>query len=277
MALRTVLDLVVRMREIMNQWHPSTRPGNDGDAGNTLEDLLGVEENNFQLPDFGEVELKTKKTEGGSLLTLFHRDPYPRPSVPKLILAMGWRHSEAGGKYPNDEMSFRSTTYGHRYSDRGFSIIVDHARIYFVYEPLRVARATEDRTGVYPTYGDWADDIEARTNPSYRECMPVHYDLNMIQRGFVNKLSHTLLAFRRTRQRGGRREYYYHEAYLMRDLQFESIGALVREGSIAIDFDARTRHNHGTKFRIAKSRLGLLFNEFEQISPDDEVVQATIV
>ena len=40
------------------------RIGNDGSAGNTLEDLLGVSENNLKLPDWGEIELKTKGVTG---------------------------------------------------------------------------------------------------------------------------------------------------------------------------------------------------------------------
>ncbi|WP_411909771.1 MvaI/BcnI family restriction endonuclease, partial [Hafnia paralvei] len=58
----TTDELIYRLKSIMNIWHNGTRPGNDGNQGNTLEDLLGVAENNIPLPDLGGIfELKTQK------------------------------------------------------------------------------------------------------------------------------------------------------------------------------------------------------------------------
>ena len=66
-------------------WLVGTHQGNDGNQGNTLEGLLGVAENNLSLPDLGVFELKTQKNETGSYITLFHREPKPRASIPKLL------------------------------------------------------------------------------------------------------------------------------------------------------------------------------------------------
>lgn len=76
-------ELLEKLKTIVNRWHVGTRPGNDGNQGNTLEDLLGVEENNLSIPDYGQYELKTQKAETGSLITLFHKEPKPPRSVPK--------------------------------------------------------------------------------------------------------------------------------------------------------------------------------------------------
>ncbi len=263
MEVRTVEQLVIKMKAIMHQWHDSAREGNDGAAGNTLEDLLEVPENNFQLPDFGEIELKTNKFESKSgLITLFHKEPKPAASVPQLLKSMGWRHSEAGGGYLEDEMSFRSTTYGHRVSARGFTVKSEANRIVFVYDPLQVERTSADRTGIYATYGDWADDIEKRISPHYRDVLPVYYEVADLVEGFKSKLSHTLLALRKTRTHQEKKQFWFEEAYLMKDIRAEMIVPLIEDGSIVIDFDARTRHNHGTKFRIRKDRAPLLFTDF---------------
>ena len=81
------LDLLrIRLQEIKEMgWIRNQRPGNAGGVGNTLEDLLDVAENNLQLPDFGDWELKSQRAETGSLLTLFHCEPKPRNAriVPK--------------------------------------------------------------------------------------------------------------------------------------------------------------------------------------------------
>ncbi len=263
--ISTTEDLLKKMREIMHKWHQGTRPGNDGEAGNTLEDLLGIPENNFKIPDFGDIEIKSQKFEGRSnLLTLFHKEPEPKASVPKLLKGMGWRHEKAGTEYPEDEMSFRSTTYGHRYSDRGLTIRVDHDRYNLIYDPKQVNRNKPDTTGVFPTYGDWADDIEQRS-PQYRDIFPVYYNVPEIMTTFKEKLNHTLLVFRKTRKTAGKSEYRYEEAFLMDEVRVEQIGPLIEQGILVIDFDARTHHNHGTKYRIKKSDAHQLFTNFQAI------------
>lgn len=45
---------------------------NDGAAGNLLEQLLGIEENNLPLPNAAEWELKVQRSNTTSLMTLFH-------------------------------------------------------------------------------------------------------------------------------------------------------------------------------------------------------------
>lgn len=47
------------------------RPGNDGAVGNTLEQLLGITENNLPLPNAAEWELKGQRRQTSSLVTLF--------------------------------------------------------------------------------------------------------------------------------------------------------------------------------------------------------------
>jgi hypothetical protein len=46
-----------------------------GGIGNTFENLLGVQENNIALPDLGNFELKARRKETGSMITLFTKSP----------------------------------------------------------------------------------------------------------------------------------------------------------------------------------------------------------
>ena len=39
----------------------------------------------------------------------------------------------------------------------------------------------------------------------------------------------------------------------------------IEKGDIFIDFDARTGHNHGTKFRFKNNRLPELYEEVEEV------------
>ena len=39
----------------------------------------------------------------------------------------------------------------------------------------------------------------------------------------------------------------------------------IERGNIYVDFDARTNHNHGTKFRIKPSAFPILYDEVVEI------------
>src|SRR3989338_130363 len=113
-------------------WIRTNRPGNDGGVGNTLEDLLGIPENNLAIANTVDWELKSQRKKTPSLITLFHLDPEPRKPLTvvaqHLLPIYGWAHKEAGKKYPKSEMSFRATLTGNKSTDRGFSIKVNSIR-----------------------------------------------------------------------------------------------------------------------------------------------------
>src|SRR4030065_872156 len=123
METYTKETLIEALRTIKNLgWIPNARPKNVGGVGNTLEDLLGIEENNLPIPNASEWELKCQRLGTTSLTTLFHMEPSPRAVkfVPQiLLLKYGWKHHEAGAKYDANEMSFRQTITGTVRSDRG--------------------------------------------------------------------------------------------------------------------------------------------------------------
>ena len=103
--------LTARLQEIAEMsWVANIRHGNHGGIGNTLEQLLGIEENNLPIPNAAEWELKAQRLGSSSLTTLFHIEPSPRAVrfVPQILLPKyGWPHQEAGEKYGAGEMSFR--------------------------------------------------------------------------------------------------------------------------------------------------------------------------
>jgi len=211
----TYEELVDKLQIIMNEWHLGTRQGNDGNQGNTLEDLLGIEENNISLPDIGNFEIKTQKAESGSLITLFHKEPYtPSPAVPGLLLRLGWK---AGNKYPSTEMSFRSTTYAHGFSVRGFSIEVNNNMLDFIFDPTEVATSKIDKTKVYATYGDWLNDVIKR-DPNYIDHFPVQYRIDDITNKFKEKLENTIFVTCKTKTKDGKKFYYYNEGFILGEI-----------------------------------------------------------
>lgn len=144
MKTYTKESLIAALRSIRDQeWIASLRPGNAGAVGNTIEKLLGIEENNLPIPNAAEWELKAQRANTSSLLTLFHSEPSPTALkfVPSILLPQfGWAHKEAGKKYGIEEKSFRQTIQALSFSDRGFRVHVDrqNQKIEIVFDATKV-------------------------------------------------------------------------------------------------------------------------------------------
>ncbi|MDO4582287.1 MAG: MvaI/BcnI family restriction endonuclease [Bacillota bacterium] len=240
--LRDKLEEIKEMGWIRNQ-----RPGNAGGVGNTLEDLLDVAENNLQLPDFGDWELKSQRANTGSLLTLFHTEPQPRAAkiVPQiLLLKYGWPHQEAGTTYPANERSFRQTINATAYSDRGFRVNVDYN--------CRTVFISFDYSRIDDRHDEWRTDVRNRIGTG--DIIPnPFWTFRVIEEKLSTKLNN-LMYVRADRKTVDGEEYFKYnqiEAYV--DPTLDRFLALIEDGVIYVDFDARTGHNHGTKFRIRPS------------------------
>ena len=146
-------ELIAKLKEISAMgFVPNARRGNHGGIGNTLEDLLGIQENNLPIPNAAEWELKTQRINTSSLTTLFHIEPSPRAIrfVPQVLLPKyGWAHQEDGKKYPKGEMSFRQTIHGQSRSDRGFMVVIDRKE--------RKILISFDAGSVDVRHKDWVD------------------------------------------------------------------------------------------------------------------------
>ena len=64
------------------------------------------------------------------------------------------------------------------------------------------------------------------------------------------------------------REYYwYTKAMRLERFAFPAFLSAVEEGKVLVDFDARTGHNHGTKFRMRQDCLPMLYETATMIVP----------
>lgn len=63
--------LIEKFKEIAAMgWVPNGRHGNAGGIGNTLEDLLGIAENNLPIPNAAEWELKAQRLLSSNMNSL---------------------------------------------------------------------------------------------------------------------------------------------------------------------------------------------------------------
>ena len=249
-------ELIERLQDIkMRGWIENGRHGNCGGVGNTLEDLLGVQENNLQLPDFGDWEIKSQRLETSSLTTLFHIEPLPRAAgvVPKLLLPQyGWLHEEAGTKYPVTERSFRQTINCNTRSDRGFMVQVERDA-----ERLSVSF---DAKKVSEKHKNWLKSVEERVGLAELNPKP-YWEFSTLYSRIQNKLQNCFYVQAETKLENGKEYYRYVRFTILLTVTIENFIKGLEQGAIYVDFDARTGHNHGTKFRIKQNAKALLFNE----------------
>ena len=67
------------------------------------------------------------------------------------------------------------------------------------------------------------------------------------------------------KQEGGETFCWYLDIMQLSGFSLDRFLAAIREGSILIDFDARTGHNHGTKFRLKQGAIPSLYENVRYI------------
>ena len=109
--ISTLEDFIREYTTIKNKgWIRTHRSGPTG-IGKTLEDLLGIPENNLNEPDFGEYELKSARLNSGSMLTMFTKAPQPIRSNTYLRGKYGYESDT----YDNNKKVLHSTLTAARF------------------------------------------------------------------------------------------------------------------------------------------------------------------
>lgn len=254
-------ELLTKLKKIKSMgWIHTNRTKNDGAVGNTLEDLLDIPENNLAIANTVDWELKAQRRKTSSLITLFHEDPEPRKPesvVANLLLPRyGWPHKEAGKKYPPNEMSFRSTTPGNQYTDRGFIIKIDSVNrtINFVFNPLNVDCSR---------HKNWYDFVSPHHGNN--EKILAYWNFDSIHKKCVGKIRNTIFVVADSRRVNGQEEFKYDTILLLEDFSFNNLLKGIINGIIFIDFDARTGHNHGTKFRMKQNNWPAFYTKVTEV------------
>ncbi|WP_167891352.1 MvaI/BcnI family restriction endonuclease [Thermococcus sp. MAR1] len=238
--IKSLAELKQRLLEIKEMgWIPSKRRHDTG-IGKTFEDLLGIKENNIQLPDIGGIEVKSSRSYTSSLVTLITFEP------PREYRNVGWtleclvNNFEKTGD-ENGGPVFHITVYAHKYTSNTQQFKLDIREI----DGKKVVCVVTKKK-FNPANPKLPNDVVV--------CYPVEEILNRIAR----KLSGCLLVIEaETRRREGSEEFRLKSAKLYSGFSAERFIELVKEGKIVLDIrfgrypDGRP-HNHGTAWRIRK-------------------------
>ncbi len=256
----TKRSLIKKLREIAEMgWVMNRRKGNQGGIGNTIEDLLGIEENNLPMPNAAEWELKAQRLNSSALTTLFHMEPSPRAVrfVPQILLPKyGWSHKEAGNRYSKREKSFRQTIHGLSRSDRGFMVKVDRT--------AKKVLISFDAKAVDVRHKGWLTSIKKRIGLKELKPQP-YWGFDDLEHKAGTKLLNAFYIQADVRTSRGKEYYKYTKITMLQGFKFDGFLKALEEAKILIDFDARTGHNHGTKFRMRQNYLPTLYENVKII------------
>lgn len=260
MIIYTKESLTKKLFDISEMgWIKNKRRGNTGGIGNTLEDLLGIKENNLPIPNAAEWELKAQRINTSSLTTLFHMEPSPRAVkfVSQVLLPKyGWRHQENNKKYSENEMSFRQTICGRNCSDRGFVVKIDRSE--------KKVLISFDASRVFERHSDWLNEVKEKVG--LRELDPQPYwGFDDLEHKAGTKLLNCFYVQAETKTERKKEFYHYSKIMMLRKFNFQGFLDCLDSGEVLVDFDARTGHNHGTKFRLRQNCLPKLYQDVKII------------
>ncbi len=235
-------ELVDRLNEISNQWIHSNRTHDTG-IGKTLEDLLGIKENNFPGPNGEKVELKSIRKDSSSMITLFTKSPAPSESVKNLLQDYGYQSANDPTKN-----NLHIDLYGNRVTEiKGI--------------PSLKLAVTTDRIDIVnvtgKNYGGW--------------------DYPTLKKSFESKMYRVLLVKADARGTRDDEEFNYNEAWVLMGFSFERFITLISNGIVKVELrlgvypkgskNEGRLHDHGTAFRVLSANLQDCFAYRDQIIP----------
>ena len=234
--METLAEAVTKLQEIKSSGYVSTHRLGPTGIGKTLEDLLGIVENNIAVSNATFAELKSARKRSLSMLTLFTKAPLPPEANSKLLKDYGYATPISRG-----EKVLHTTTFATHYNTlrgkTGFKVKV---------EPDKVSLISPDGAEL----GYW--------------------DQITLKQSFEKKLHHVLYVMADTRGIGKSEEFWFNEAWLLSGFDYPGFATALKEGTVCVDvrigqFPNGAPHDHGTGFRVLPSKFGLCFKNRQRL------------
>ena len=214
-----------KLQNIKKQGFVKSHRVGDTGIGKTLEDLLGIKENNIPLHDISDVaELKAYRKDATSMLTLFTLEPLPEGGDRDRLLLDNFGYSKRDNQRSKE---LHSTLSCRRYNNQGLKLSVEKDKI-------RV-QGKGKRLNIY-------------------------WDIESLEKKFHDKLPALVYVLADRKIIKNKEHFNFNEAYLLTDFDFESFKKMVKKDEIVVDFRMYYRpdgsvRNHGTGFRVKINKL----------------------
>ncbi|WP_233879893.1 MvaI/BcnI family restriction endonuclease [Virgibacillus halodenitrificans] len=221
-------ELVIKLRILRDKgFLPTKRTGVNGVSCTLKQEL-----NN--LGKF-ELELKTSKKNTNEMLTLFIKEPLSVPvrGKDKYLLQHFGTHS----KKDNIERELYTTIGSTKFNSQGFKLVTKNEKIKLIH---------------------LEKEIE------------IFWDRKLLQQIFEAKIGQVVLILADFKGEGYDEEFHYNTAYLLKGFNYDGFVEAIRHEFIKVDLRMVMNKNfkvknHGTSFRVIKSKLPLCFKEVIKI------------
>jgi len=244
-------DFVNRLNEIKETGYVESHRRGDTGIGKTLEDLLGISENNIAGPDFQVYELKSARKDSSSMLTLFTKAPLPKGANKNLLEAFGYMQRKVSRDYKQLSLTGEE---------------MDESNI-----PLEEKELHVTVDSIRPNSVGLKLEIEgSRLFIGNEKGVEAYYDNETLREAFEKKYHKLIYVLADHRKEGGKEYFWFNESYLLDAFSFERFSELVKEGKLKVDIrighysDGRL-HDHGTGFRILPKYLPQCFETIQRI------------
>ena len=232
--MKTFDQLVEEIKKLKKRGFIKThRSGNTG-IGKTLEDELGIEENNFPGPDGITTELKSARKNSKSMLTLFTKSPDPHGINSKLLKNFG---------YPgeNGKLHLHSTINALEFN------------------------TLKGKTGFKIEIKDGQINIASKL----KNIVP-YWKKETLQKSFEKKYKELLYVKAESKGSDSNEKFHFNEAWLMKGFDFDNFVKLLKNGEIKVDirigqYEDGSPHDHGTGFRVFPDKLHLCFSKRKMV------------
>lgn len=228
----TLKKLKEKLKEISQMGFIKSRRKHDTGIGKTLEDYLGVKENNIALPDLGTMELKSQRINTPSMLTLFTKSPEGVTNA-EIRERFGYPDHE----FPKIKIIHQTIEQG-RENSMGFRCAIDEKE-----NKLLIMK----------------DSIVIG-----------YYGLDFLKQKSVEKIGNGLiLVLAETKKIKRKEHFHYKEAYVLKDIDPKKFLAYskydVRLGVYHSGAKKGQHHDHGSAFRLTEKSITELFKIKERI------------
>lgn len=231
-------ELIGSLQQLSSVGYIKThRKGNTG-IGKTLEDILGITENNVQGPDTGNIEIKSARRSSSSPLTLFTKEP-PKSRRPI------WK---------KDLVRMRGYI-----DDKGR----DALKVKLKYGSINSCDLKVDENDMCLLVKDSSDTVYAR------------YPKSLLERVASNKFPAVVYMIADVDHIEGSEAFWFNEGYYCCNPTEEDILELIRENTLNLELrmhieDDGSLRNRGSAWRLNSSDdLKNMFNKVRPISDID--------
>lgn len=233
--------------KIKEKKYIKTKKEGFGGIGNTFETLLGKEEENFFLPDYNGIEIKTMREKSKSKLHLFNATPdgdYLFP-IKRTLNILG---------YPDK-------------INKNYKVLnIDVNALY--YSKIGLFKKVK----LYVNKKEKKIELIAKNNKNDILDVNVSWSYNLLEERLNKKLKYLALVKAKTRVINNEEYFYYDKINFFKIKDFDTFIKLINKGIIIITFKIGVFrsgkrkgeiHDRGTGFSIDVKDLKLLYEEIK--------------